>query len=61
MKLQAASSTAIVNYLKIILLKYTKMERIEKYIKNDTTKFKMLFKLEFLNIDSKISGKSLQK
>jgi len=48
MKSQAASSTAFVNYSKKkILLKYTTIVRFEKCVKNDTTKFKMIFKLEF--------------
>jgi len=48
LKLQAAISTALVNYSKKkILLKYTKIVRFENYFNNYTTKFKMLFKLEF--------------
>jgi len=40
MKSQAASSTALVNYSKIILLKYTTIGRLEKYFTYNTTKFK---------------------
>jgi hypothetical protein len=32
---QAASSTALVNYSKTLPLKYTTIERFDKYIKND--------------------------
>ena len=42
MKLQAASSTALVNYLKILPLKYTTIDRSEKNIYDDTKKFKCL-------------------
>jgi hypothetical protein len=43
---QLARSTAVVNYSKIIQLKYTAVIFAE-CVKNDSTKFKILFKLEF--------------
>ena len=46
MKSQAAISTALMNYSKIILLKYTTIDRDEKYVNNEPTKFKTLFSLE---------------
>ena len=42
LKSQAASTTALVNYSKILPLKCTTIERPEKYIYNDTKKFKCL-------------------
>jgi len=47
MKSQAATSTALVNYLKILPLKYTKINRFKKYIYNDTNKFKMIYMLVY--------------
>ena len=42
MKSQAYSSKALANNSKILPLNYTKIDRFEKYIYNDTKKFKML-------------------
>jgi len=44
MKSEATSSTAIANYSKILPLKYTTIERFDKYIKNDK-KIKIFFRL----------------
>jgi hypothetical protein len=60
MNFQLASSTAIVDYSKIILLKYTTVLRFEKCVKNDPTKFKIFSSLNFLSSDSKNYGESLQ-
>jgi len=39
MDAQAGRSTALVNYSKILALKYTKINRLEKSINNDYKKF----------------------
>ena len=44
---QAASSTALANYSKILPLKYTTLSNFEKYIYNDTKKFKILYRLVY--------------
>jgi len=49
MKSQAASSIAIVNYSKILPLKYTTMEGFNKYSKNDKKNLKYFSGLNFLN------------
>jgi hypothetical protein len=46
-KSQAVTSTALVNYSKILPLKYTKINRFKKYIYNDTNKFKMIYMLVY--------------
>jgi len=46
MKSQAASSTAIANYSKILPLKFTTIERFDKYIENDK-KIKNIFQAGF--------------
>jgi hypothetical protein len=48
MRSQAASSTALVNYSKILALKYSIMDGFWKYIKRNTKKYKMIFRLVFL-------------
>ena len=47
MKSQASSSIALVNYSKILQVKYTTINRFEKYNYNDTKKFKMLNRLVY--------------
>jgi hypothetical protein len=44
---QAASSTAVVEYCKILPLKCTTKIRFEKYIYSDTKKFKVFYRLVY--------------
>jgi hypothetical protein len=48
MKSQAASSTVFVSYSKILLLKYTTIDRFEKYTYNDEKKLKRFYRLVYV-------------
>jgi len=58
MRSQAVSLTALVIYLKIMQMEFTKIDRFEKYFNNHTTKCKIFQDWIFFSFDSKSSGKN---